>query len=169
MEEGISKVQLYSQLKFISKAYREDRDGLGVFVGGIIISGLVNFKSKSKSKQERKFEEVKSIYRKFEEVFREYNYQIDNEKIYGLQSKVNERITNFEKTKKNTRSELLERIIHSIKRKEGSYDDRLRRMGLDLFNRIMDKGEIDGTNKKKMNIDYENVEYCFTRKKGDRR
>ena len=159
MEEGISKVQLYSQLKFISKAYREDRDGLGVFVGGIIISGLVNFKSKSKSKQERKFEEV----------FREYNYQIDNEKIYGLQSKVNERITNFEKTKKNTRSELLERIIHSIKRKEGSYDDRLRRMGLDLFNRIMDKGEIDGTNKKKMNIDYENVEYCFTRKKGDRR
>jgi len=163
--------QLYFFIKSIS-GFSYDRDDLGVIVGYGVMEGLCNFNSKSKSFEERKFEEIKTIYSEFERITTSSGNSRENEYsvLYELQSGIDKKIKDMDKnSQKKIGSQLLGNIIDCLKRKEGNYEDLLRRRGLDLIDLIQKNGKIEGTRKKTMNLDYESVKYCFTRKKGDRR
>jgi len=161
--------QLYSLLIPLSKCH-DDKDDLGAIIGYGTFEGLSNFKSKSKSSEERKFGEIKSVYNEFKKILENSREGKGYELLYEIQLNVEEKLKKIKKNPhKKLQSPVLERMMDYFKRKEGNYEDKLRRMGFVLMDTIQENGEIKGTDKKKMNIDYESIKYAFTRKKGDRR
>jgi len=162
--------QLYLFINPLSKIYG-NRDDLGTLIGHGIVEGLSNFSSKSNSKEERKFGEIKTIYGEFKRILNYSNNQKENEysMLRELQLNVGKKMELINKGNQTKIKSLLFREIVFYLKRDKNYGDLLRRSGLDLVEKVQKNGEIGGTNKKKMNIDSGFVEYCFTRKKGDRR
>jgi hypothetical protein len=124
----------------------ESRDECGRLIGYSILSGLVDFTSNSGSK-ELKFEIIKTIYSSIECAIASCDENGAYHTLCDLKLKVHNNINGQHS------NSLLEEAIGSVQRRYGSFDDRLRRIGIALYDDISERGKID-TWRDILNSDY---------------
>lgn len=143
----------------------ESQDDLGMLVGYSVMSALINFESSSGSEEERRFEEVKSVYRVLEKTISQC---MTNDTFYALSELMEkvepelpeifeiptadlseEKLSGFEST-------LLRTMIKNVSFR-GGYRDKLRRVGSRLFSETAASSPSKGT-RNILTKDYERIE-----------
>lgn len=165
---GPEKQQLFYLLDNLGR-FVNDEDELGSIVGYTLIDGLNHFKKDSARHSKIKYDQVRCVYDSFNTTIAECRNEESSSVLFKLQDCLDPRIEHYlGGFSEEIESDLLKKIIHAFNIKGGTFQDRIRRYGLDLKKKLENVGESYG----KTNIllsDYRSISDCFIREKGDRR
>jgi hypothetical protein len=125
--------QLYFLLDSLSRAVPDETE-LGSLIGYSVVGGLMTLPSATRSTQDLHFDEVKAVYgcleRSIQESIRAGGYNA----LCDLKIAWDERIVQILRTGRfDLPSSLLGDAISSLSIRKGSYEDKLRREGLALY------------------------------------
>lgn len=180
--------QLYTFLRDL-RLYIEDENQLGSIIGYSILDRILTFSTKTGSLEEKKFQQVKSLYQKLEGYYercsKNKNSDIGFEILCELQSSLTPflqysaleiNLQEYETEQKNSLSNKkirtkneekppLKYLLSSylISRNTRNYEDILRRIGLNLRDQIVKRGPVSQT-RNIFNSDYDALENIFRKK-----
>ncbi|MBL7050906.1 hypothetical protein ISS04_01955 [Candidatus Woesearchaeota archaeon] len=164
-KRNYKQIQLYTLFDTLSH-YIYNQDELGTIVGYSVLDGLFKFKSQSGSKQERKFQEIKSVYNSLDYVITSCKDSTSYIALCKFQSNLDPIIQKYisgERTKLSE-SYLLKKVLREeIYPKRKNHVDILRRDGLKLYKGIIERGALMG-NHNILTKDYNNIEEAFNLK-----
>jgi len=160
--------QLYNYFQEI-KNLTNSEDDWGFLMGYSVVVGLENFASNSGSQEETNFEQVKAVYQKLEKIIKKSS---ENE-VYHIICDLKEidlKLEDYIGQEKHLekKGELFQRTIEFFIRSKKNYEDQIRLNGLELIDKIRDRGKVIGKRNSLIN-DYDTIKSAFTREKGDRR
>jgi len=157
--------QLYTLLKKLG-TYAQNKDESGTLVGYIIIGSFINFKTRSGSEEEKRFEEIKAVYSYLEDVIEYCKSKDCYSTLCDVTVKVNasRKSIILNKQYEETDSNLLNEVIESSILARSDYTDVLRRRGLRLLDEVSSRGELFG-NKNILKKDYEIIRDYFIENK----
>lgn len=170
--------QLYLLFKQLKQKISDVNDYASI-LGYAVFDALSSFHLSCSSEEERKFEEVKTVYARLENISRAINRDYFTI-LYDLQERI-EKI--LEKNKPITiplyeeetedsspfeGSRVFHEILETLESRRGNPLDRLRRSGNDLDSLVEERGLVQG-NRNSLCQDYKDLYHSFIRGKGDRR
>ena len=182
-KQGISLISMTKRGEAVSAEKRQlafllgklspqvpNMDDYGTVIGYCVFGALSLFSHNTSSEEERRFEEVKSVYSRIEQFLSDcsssQNYL---SAICNLQGETERRVDDLGRLLLDQNSSrLFLELVDTFRNRVGNPLDRLRRYGLELDRAVEQRGVISG-NRNSMIADYNDIQRCFIRAKGDRR
>ncbi|MFH1511691.1 MAG: hypothetical protein ABIF10_08430 [Candidatus Woesearchaeota archaeon] len=152
MKDGLQLHSLLNQLSMVVP----DRDLYGMLVGYSVMHSLMNFATNTGSAEQAAFEEAKIVYKGLETSIAKCQQQSAYSTLCEFLYPVHEMM----KEQSGRQSRLYCAAREVVQEKRGSYEDTLRRLGLELQREILAKGKFQGT-KNILTEDYKSLQKCF--------
>ena len=154
--------QLFTLLRELYPHVENERE-MGALIGYSVIGGLLYFHSDSGSEEERKFEQVKSVYSNLESAIEFSQEDRAYNRLCELKGEIDPAFYHFLDDSKFElgESRLINKIFNRFhNRFLRNYIDRLQRDGIALYHKSLNDGMVLGR-RNSLNHDYELIERIF--------